>query len=96
MDMGTILRIDEMLAAARDSKMPGASVRMETIVQLADDLAHEIAAHLGIVTRGAHWDEPELAGIAGSFYAAHEGQEPPECIEQFDPGNFETDPLTRA
>ncbi len=84
--LAKLLTIDEMLEAARLSKMDGANIFVDIIEAVANQLAERLCLHLNVDVDLAHFDYP--GGILVPFYPKEPGQECPEVLKHFDPDEW--------
>lgn len=86
-----LLNINDMLEAARDSKMPNFDGHKMALEGAADCLANQLAAHLKInKRRSATWREKAFGGLLAAFAPKRQRQKCPKVIEEGDPeGDWE-------
>lgn len=89
--MAKQLNIDEMLDAARLAKMPGAEKFVAAVEGLANDLAQELAEHLGVDCGAATFEGVAFAGTCAPFYAKTPDQVCPEALRDFDATEWRTE-----
>jgi hypothetical protein len=86
-----LLIIDNMLEAARDSKMPNFEGHKMALEGAADCLANQLATHLKInKRRSAAWRDKAFGGLLAAFGPIQQGQKCPKVIDAGDPeGDWE-------
>ncbi len=83
--MAKILNVDDMLVAATESEMPGASDFVRIVETIATGLAHSLANHLGVGTNFADF-QPGFGGTCAPFFSIKPDQVCPTVIDQGDVG----------
>jgi len=86
-----LLSIDDMLEAAKDSKMPNFEGHKMALEGAADCLANQLATHLKInKRRSARWSEKAFGGLLAAFAPKRQGLKCPKVIDAGDPsGDWE-------
>jgi hypothetical protein len=88
--MSKVLKLDEMLEAARVSKMPQAERFVTKAEAVADELAVALANHLGVTTIGATFEGMAFAGLCANFNPIKTGDKCPDVLDEQDPdGDWE-------
>ena len=81
------LKADEILEALNFADAPRYAEFREKMESVANEAAQYLAEITGTVAGVGDFQGLAFAGLCVPFFAAHEGQEIPECMEEFDDAN---------
>lgn len=94
--MSKILTIDEMLCMLNNERADACALNVEQqtrlaglferVRQIGTEAGQLVADVLGVKVDDCAYDDPEMGGHACCIRPAHEGQEMPEALENFDCG----------